>query len=118
LYYDPGELVIPGAVVARVVNPSTMKATFYLPNADLAAAKVGLSAKVTADAMPDVAFEAKVKRIGLEAEFTPRNIQTRSDRDRLVFPIELRIPNPEHKLRAGMNIHVELGSHTAQTASR
>jgi len=118
LYYDPGELVIPGAVVARVVNPSTMKATFYLPNADLAAAKVGLSAKVTADAMPDLAFEAKVRRIGLEAEFTPRNIQTRSDRDRLVYPVELRIPNPEHKLRAGMNIHVELGSNAPQTASR
>lgn len=118
LYYDPGELVIPGAVVARVVNPSTMKATFYLPNADIAAAKVGASAKVIADAMPDVAFAAKVRRIGLEAEFTPRNIQTRSDRDRLVYPVELRIPNPEHKLRAGMNIHVELESSEAHTARR
>lgn len=118
LYYDPGELVIPGAVVARVINPDTVKATFYLANADIAAAKVGLPAKVIADAMPDVAFEAKVRRIGLEAEFTPRNIQTRSDRDRLVYPIELRIPNPEHRLRAGMNIHVELQAATAQTASR
>jgi HlyD family secretion protein len=119
LYYDAGELVLPGAVVARVVNPSTMKATFYLPNADIAAAKVGLSAKVTADAMPDLAFEARVRRIGLEAEFTPRNIQTRSDRDRLVYPVELRIPNPQHKLRAGMNIHVELAeSGAAKTASR
>jgi len=118
LYYEPGELVIPGAVIARVIDPRTMKATFYLPNADLAAARVGLSAKVTADAMPDLVFEAKVRRIGLEAEFTPRNIQTRSDRDRLVYPVELRIPNPEHKLRAGMNIHVELASNATQTASR
>jgi HlyD family secretion protein len=118
LYYDPGELVMPGAVVARVVDPSTMKATFYLPNADIAAAKVGLNAKVIADAMPELAFEAKIKRIGLEAEFTPRNIQTRSDRDRLVYPVELRIANPEHKLRGGMNIHVELGSTQAHTASR
>ena len=119
LYYDPGELVLPGAVVARVINPSQMKATFYLPNADLAAARVGLSAKVTADAMPDVAFEATVKRIGLEAEFTPRNIQTRSDRDRLVYPVELRIPNPEQKLRAGMNVNVELSAANAtKTASR
>lgn len=110
LYYDPGELVIPGAVVARVVNPSTMKATFYLPNRDVAQAKVGLSAKVVADALPELAFEATIKRIGLEAEFTPRNIQTRSDRDRLVYPVELHIPNPEQKLRAGMNVHVELAS--------
>jgi HlyD family secretion protein len=116
LYYDPGELVLPGAVVARVVDPAQMKATFYLPNADVGAAKVGLTAKVRADALPDLTFEAKVRRIGLEAEFTPRNIQTRSDRDRLVYPIELRIPNPEHKLRAGMNVSVELA--TTQTASR
>jgi len=108
MYYDPGELVMPGAVVARVVNPDLMKATFYLPNADVDAASVGIAAKVTADAIPGQVFEAKVHRIGLEAEFTPRNIQTRSDRDRLVYPVELRLPNPQHRLRAGMNVTVQL----------
>lgn len=119
LYYDPGELVMPGSVVARVVNPDVMKATFYLPNADLDAAGVGQTAKITADALPSQVFEAKVERIGLEAEFTPRNIQTRSDRDRLVYPVELKIPNPEHRLRAGMNVTVELAtSSKQQRASR
>ena len=119
MYYDPGELVMPGAVVARVIDPDRMKATFYLPNAELDAAAVGQSAKVTADSIPSTVFAATVHRIGLEAEFTPRNIQTRSDRDRLVYPVELHIPNPEHRLRAGMNVTVELAESSAQkTASR
>lgn len=118
LYYDPGELVMPGGVVARVVDPDVMKATFYLPNADLDAARVGQSAKLTADAIPSQTFQGKVRRIGLEAEFTPRNIQTRSDRDRLVYPVELRVPNPEHRLRAGMNVTVELAASSARQTAR
>lgn len=110
LYYDPGELVTPGAVVARVIDPDVMTATFYLANADLDEAEVGQRGEVRADAIDGEVFEATVKRIGLEAEFTPRNIQTRSDRDRLVYPVEVRIPNPKHRLRPGMNVTVELAT--------
>jgi len=114
IYYDPGELVMPGAVVARVIDPDVMKATFYLPNADIDRAEVGMSAKVNADAIEGEVFAAEVRRIGLEAEFTPRNIQTRSDRDRLVYPVELRIPNPKHRLRPGMNVSVTLDARAAR----
>jgi len=46
--------------------------------------------------------------VGSSAEFTPRNIQTRTDRDRLVFAIEVSIPNPGHGLRPGMPVQVTL----------
>jgi HlyD family secretion protein len=49
-----------------------------------------------------------VRTVSLEAEFTPRNIQTRSDRDRLVYPIEVTVANPGGKLRAGMPVQVTL----------
>ncbi len=108
VYYEVGELVTPGAVVARVVEPAFVRATFYLPNADIAAARVGVAARVEADPYPGRVFDATVRRVGLEAEFTPRNIQTRSDRDRLVYPIEVRVPNDEGLLRAGMPVTVTL----------
>ena len=108
IYYERGELVMPGSVVARVVDPAFVRATFYLPNADIDAAEVGASARVAADAYPDRTFEATVRRVGLEAEFTPRNIQTRTDRDRLVFPVEVRVPNTEGLLRTGMPVSVTL----------
>ncbi|MGE0790428.1 MAG: HlyD family secretion protein [Sandaracinaceae bacterium] len=108
IYFEEGELVQMGSTVARIVDPSFVRATFYLPNADLAAAVVGAHARVEADPYPDRSFDGEVIRTALEAEFTPRNIQTRSDRDRLVYPIEVRIPNGDGDLRAGMPVTVTL----------
>ncbi|MBW2460793.1 MAG: HlyD family efflux transporter periplasmic adaptor subunit [Deltaproteobacteria bacterium] len=109
VYYEPGELVMPGSVVARIVDPAFVRATFYLPNGDVDTAVVGRHASVEADAYPGRTFEATVHRVSLEAEFTPRNIQTRTDRDRLVFPVEVRVPNDEGLLRTGMPVVVTLG---------
>src|SRR5512136_1779868 len=41
-------------------------------------------------------------------EFTPRNVQTREDRDRLVYGVEVAIPNPEARLRPGMPVEVAI----------
>ena len=80
----------------------------YLPNGDIDEAKVGMKAEVDADAYPERPFVARVVRVGLEAEFTPRNVQTRSDRDRLVFPVEVRVDGHDRKLRSGMPVTVTL----------
>ena len=108
LPHELGELVSPGAVLARLVDLSEVKATFYLPNAEVGAVKPGAPAIVVADAWPDERFEGSVRTVALEAEFTPRNIQTRSDRDRLVYPVEVTVKNRDGKLRAGMPVQVTL----------
>ena len=106
--YEAGELVGPGVVVVKLVDLTEAKATFYLPNAEVGAIAPGMKATVVADALPGQAFEGTVRTVSLQAEFTPRNIQTRSDRDRLVYPVEVVIPNPERTLRAGMPVQVTL----------
>ncbi len=108
LPHEAGELVSPGAVLARLVDLSEVKATFYLPNAEVGAVKPGARALVVADAWPGERFEGTVRTVALEAEFTPRNIQTRSDRDRLVYPVEVTVRNRDGKLRAGMPVQVTL----------
>jgi HlyD family secretion protein len=108
LPFEIGELVSPGATLARLVDLSEVKATFYLPNAELSAAKPGAKAVVLADAWPNQPFDGVVRTVALKAAFTPRNIQTRTDRDRLVFPIEVTIPNPDQRLRPGMPVQVSL----------
>lgn len=70
--------------------------------------KPGARAVVVADAFPGEEFEGTVRTVALEAEFTPRNIQTRSDRDRLVYPVEVAVVNRDGKLRAGMPVQVTL----------
>ena len=108
LPHEAGELVSPGAVLARLVDLSEVKATFYLPNAEIGAVKPGAKATVVADAWPGESFEGTVRTVAFEAEFTPRNIQTRTDRDRLVYPIEVLVVNRGGKLRAGMPVQVTL----------
>ncbi len=108
LPHEAGELVSPGAVLVRLVDLSDATATFYLPNAEIGAVRPGARAEVVADAFPGETFEATVRTVALEAEFTPRNVQTRTDRDRLVYPIEVAVKNRDGKLRAGMPVQVTL----------
>ncbi|HYG69083.1 MAG TPA: efflux RND transporter periplasmic adaptor subunit, partial [Anaeromyxobacteraceae bacterium] len=108
LPHEAGELVSPGAVLVRLVDLSEVTATFYLPNAEVGAVRPGAAAVVVADAFPDEEFRGKVRTVALEAEFTPRNIQTRTDRDRLVYPVEVVVENREGKLRAGMPVQVTI----------
>jgi len=106
--HEEGELLAPGAVVIRLLDLREVRATFYLPNAELATVKTGAPVEVTADAYPGERFPGRVSSVAFKAEFTPRNIQTRSDRDRLVYPIEVIVANRDDKLRAGMPVDITL----------
>jgi HlyD family secretion protein len=104
--FEPGEVVLPGSRVLSLVDISQVRATFYLPNAELKAAEPGRDVEVRADTYADQVFSGKVLRVGVEAEFTPRNVQTRQDRDRLVYAVEVQVPNPEGLLRPGMPVEI------------
>jgi HlyD family secretion protein len=108
LPHELGELVAVGQTLVKLVELDEVKATFYLPNAELAAARPGAKATVVADAWPGERFEGVVRTVAVKAEFTPRNIKTRTDRDRLVYPVEVRIANRDGKLRPGMPVQVQL----------
>ncbi len=106
--FEPGEVVLPGSRVLSLVDISEVRATFYLPNAELKAAEPGREVEVRADTYADKVFVGKVLRVGVEAEFTPRNVQTRQDRDRLVYAVEVEVPNPKGLLRPGMPVEITM----------
>jgi HlyD family secretion protein len=106
--HEEGELLAPGAVVIRLLDLREVRATFYLANAELGAVKTGAAVEAMADAYPGERFSGHVSNVAFNAEFTPRNIQTRSDRDRLVYPIEVVLANRDDKLRAGMPVDITL----------
>jgi HlyD family secretion protein len=105
---EAGAVVLPGARIVELIDLSTAKLTFFLPNAELGRAKLDAPAEVRVDAFPGRVFQGRVRRIASEAEFTPRNVQTREDRDRLVFAVEIQVPNADGTLRAGMPADVSL----------
>lgn len=63
---------------------------------------LGQSAIMTVDAYPNERFAGEVSFIASEAEFTPRNVQTREDRVKSVYAIKLRVPNADLRLKPGM----------------
>ena len=79
-----------------------MKAIFFVPDAELGRVSLGAPAELRVDAYVGRVFTGKVRRIASEAEFTPRDVQTREDRDRLVYAVEIEVDNADGALRAGM----------------
>jgi hypothetical protein len=57
---------------------------------------------VTVDSFPDRTFIGQVDSIAGEAEFTPRNVQTKEERVNLVFAVDVTIPNPDRALKPGL----------------
>jgi len=106
--YEPGEVVLPGTRVLTLVDARELTATFYLPNAELGAAAQGRAVTFMADALPGQRFEGRILRVSTTAEFTPRNVQTREDRDRLVYAVEVAIDNADDRLHPGMPVEIAI----------
>lgn len=99
---DPGELAVPGSVLLTLVQLDTVYVQLYIPEPLLGAVQYGQPVTVRVDTWSDRTFEGKVTYISPEAEFTPRNVQTKEDRTRLVFRIKVKLPNPDRLLKPGM----------------
>jgi HlyD family secretion protein len=108
VFVEEGEVAGRGVSLVRLIDLGEVTVTFYLPNAELSAVTKGRNATVIADAYPNRQFPGVVTSISMEAAFTPRNIQTRTDRDRLVYPVEVTLKNERTELRPGMPVTVNL----------
>jgi HlyD family secretion protein len=101
-YIERGELVGPGMALFKVADLQEMDLTVYLTETDLPKIRVGESAKIRVDAFPKRDFEGSVVFISPTAEFTPKNIQTRDERTKLVFGVKLKVSNTDEMLKAGI----------------
>ena len=98
----PGELVGMGSNIARLTYLDRVKLTIYVNEADLGRVALGQGADVTIDTFPDKPFAGRVVSISPNAEFTPKNVQTKEERTKLVFAVKLEIENPEGSLKPGL----------------
>lgn len=110
-FVEQGELAGTGSVLFRISNLSLMDITIYVTEIDLPKVQLNQKAVVTVDAFPDKEYEGKVVFISPNAEFTPKNIQTKDERTKLVFSVKVKVPNPDGTLKAGVPADVVL--HTA-----
>ena len=93
-----GEVLPAGGKVFTMLDLAYVYMDIYLPTAEAGKAKIGDDARIVLDARPDLAIPAKVTFIADQAQFTPKSVETKSERDKLMFRIRVRI-DPE-RLRA------------------
>ncbi len=99
---EQGELVAQGATVATVTDLSSVYLMIYVTEEELPHVKLGEKVDVKVDGLPNKTFTGTVTYISPEAEFTPKNIQTKDDRVKLVFGVKVEIPNPTGELKKGL----------------
>ena len=100
--FEQGELIGAGSVVATVTRLDKMNLMIYVNETELGKVKLGGSADVYIDAFPQKGFAGKVIYISPIAEFTPKNVQTKEDRTKLVFGVKLEVENKNGALKSGM----------------
>lgn len=100
-FVERGEFVGMGSALVRIANLDEMDLMIYVPEADLPRITIGQTARVSVDAFKDRTFEGRVVFVSPTAEFTPKNIQTKDERTKLVFGVKVRVANPDGALKAG-----------------
>lgn len=111
-YVEVGELVSPNSPLFTLGDLGTAKVTIYVPLKEMEVIKYGDEAKVSIDAMDKKIFTGSITFISSQAEFTPKNVQTKDERIKEVFQIEVTVPNPEHILKPGIPADVEIITNT------
>lgn len=106
LNVQPGDIVAAGQPVAVLADPRRLYIRIYISAQALGNMTVGTQLKVATDS--GISVDGTVEQIPVEAEFTPRNVQTPEERALQEYAVKIRIPNPDLRLRAGMSAQIKL----------
>lgn len=99
---EEGELAAQGATLVTVTDLSKMYLMIYVTESDLPRVKLGERVDIHVDGMPKKSYPGVVTYISPEAEFTPKNIQTKDDRTKLVFGVKVEVANSNGELKKGL----------------
>jgi len=118
--YTPidGVVLVKSAEVGEVLGAGTTIVTIgdlehpwlrgYINETDLGRVKLGQKVKLTTDSYQGKAYWGAVSFIASEAEFTPKQIQTKEERVKLVYRIKIDVDNSSHELKNNMPVDAEI----------
>lgn len=99
---EQGEVVQAGAPVFTAVDLNNVWVTAYINETDVGKVKLNQKAIVKTDSFPHKSYKGWVSFISQQAEFTPKYIQTTTERVKLVYRIKVRVDNSSLELKPGM----------------
>jgi HlyD family secretion protein len=89
---QPGEVVGAGGRVLSLVDLGDVYMTFFLPTAAAGKVALGTEVRLILDAVPQYVIPAKVSFVADVAQFTPKTVETATEREKLMFRIRAHIP--------------------------
>jgi HlyD family secretion protein len=107
-YHEPGELVNPAMKLLTLADLNHVYAYLYVPQTMLARVKVGQTVDAVIPELDMKRIPATITHVRDQAEFTPKNVQTREERTRLVYGIKISFDNADRLLKPGMTVEVKL----------
>lgn len=107
-FVEAGELVGVGTPLVKVSRLDTVWVKVYVSPQDLTKITLGGHAQIDPENGQKQSMDGKVSWISDEAEFTPKNVQTKEARADLVYAVKITIPNPGKILKVGMPVSVKI----------
>jgi HlyD family secretion protein len=89
---EPGEVLAAGGKALTLVNLEDVYMEIFLPSKQAAALKIGADARFTVDYEPDRAAVGYVSFVSPEAQFTPKEVETKTEREKLMFRVKIQVP--------------------------
>jgi HlyD family secretion protein len=88
---EPGEVLPSGGKVLTVLNLLDASMTIFLPTGQAGRLKIGDDARLVLDAISEYVIPAKVTFVSPEAQFTPKEVETRTEREKLMFRVKVQV---------------------------
>ncbi len=107
-FVEAGELIKTGTPLVKIAKLNTVWVKIYLPPEDLTRISLGGRALIDPEDGRTEPLEGRISWISEEAEFTPKNVQTKEARADLVYAVKITIPNPDKILKIGMAVSVKI----------
>jgi HlyD family secretion protein len=105
---EPGEVLAAGTTIVTIGDVQRPWLRAYINETDLGRVKLGQKVKLTTDSYKDKSYEGTVTFISSEAEFTPKQIQTKEERVKMVYRIKIEVDNPQQELKNNMPVDAEI----------
>jgi HlyD family secretion protein len=107
-HVELGQVVNPGTTLVTILDPNDLWIKIYIPEAKLSQVKMGGTAFIAVDSYPGKTFKGQIQYVSNQAEFTPKNVQTKEERTTTVYAVKISITEGKDQLKAGMPADVTL----------
>ena len=106
--HETGEVLSAGMPALIIGDPKNIWVRLYVPGSQINRVAIGQSAVVKLDGLPNREFSGKVTYISFQAEFTPRNVQTKEERTTQTYAVKVALDPTEILLRPGVPADVAI----------